>query len=564
MGLRMLHVSDVSKWFGENLLFEKVSFVINVGERVGLVGPNGCGKTTLLRLLIGEERPDTGTVRWAISRERVGYLPQALAFAPGARVGDILRASEPLDEAHWAREVERLAQKMANAPANERAAIEEAYALALERLSYAATFASEHLLERVLAGLGLESIAPETPVATLSGGQKTRLGLARLLLSEPAFLVLDEPTNHLDIDALEWLEEYLANFEGAILLVSHDRAFLDRLVTRILEIDPQTHTVRDYAGTYSAYIEAREREREKAWQAYQDQQERVARLEGAIRQLQTQARGIEQETIHYHYRKIAKKLARKAVVQQRRLQRLLESEDRLEKPIQGWQMALSFGEPPPSGQDVLILEGLAKRFGARTLFEKVDLTLRQGERVALIGPNGCGKTTLLRILIGAEAPSEGRVRWGANARLGYLAQEQETLSVGGTPLEAVREVASLTETEARTFLHRFLFSGDEVFTPIERLSFGERTRLNLGLLMLQGCNVLLLDEPINHLDIPSRERFERALASFEGTVLAVVHDRYFIQRFARAVWAFEQGTVRRFVDLADARRGGAVLGTYEG
>ncbi len=559
----MLHVSGLSKRFGENLLFEKAHFVINAGERVGLVGPNGCGKTTLLRIVTGEERPDAGAVRWTIPRERVGYLPQALRWAPGARVGDILRGSQHLDEAHWAREVERLAVAMASAPASEREALEEAYTVALERLSFAATFASEHLLERVLAGLGLEDVPPDTPVAILSGGQKTRLSLAKLLLSEPAFLILDEPTNHLDIGALEWLEGYLASYDGAILLVSHDRAFLDRLVTRILEIDPQTHAVRDYAGNYSAYVQAREREREKAWEVYQDQEERIEQLEEAVRRLKTQAKGIEQETIHYHYRKVAKKLARKAVVHQKRLQRLIESEEHLEKPIQGWQVAIAFDQVPPSGQDVLLIEALTKRFGERTLFEGVNLTLRQGERVVLIGPNGCGKTTLLRILVGAEPPTEGLVRWGANARVGYLAQEQEALPQGSTPLEAVRQVAAMTETEARTFLHRLLFSGDEVFTPIERLSFGERARLHLGLLMLQGCNVLLLDEPINPLDIPSRERFERALASFEGTVLAVVHDRYFIQRFGQAVWAFAHGTVRRFADLADARRVGAALGAYE-
>jgi len=560
----MLHVSGLSKRFGENLLFEKAHFVINAGERVGLIGPNGCGKTTLLRILMGEEKPDAGAVRWAIPHERVGYLPQALQWAPGARVRDVLSGSTHLDEAHWAREVERLALEMAKAPASARQALEEAYAMALDRLGFAATFASEHLLERVLAGLGLADVAPETPVAILSGGQKTRLSLAKLLLSEPAFLILDEPTNHLDIGALEWLEGYLASYDGGMLLVSHDRAFLDYVVMRILEMDPQTHAVREYAGNYSAYAQAREREREKAWEAYQDQQERLARLEEAARRLKAQASGIEQETIHYHYRKVAKKLARKAVVQQKRLQRLIESEEHLEKPVQGWHLAIAFDQVPPSGQDVLIVEGLAKRFGERTLFEGVHLTLRQGERIVLIGPNGCGKTTLLRILMGLEPPSEGLVRWGANARVGYLAQDQASLVQGDTPLEVVRQVAAMTETEARTFLHRLLFSGDEVFTPIARLSFGERARLNVGLLMLRGCNVLLLDEPINYLDIPSRERFECALASFEGTVLAVVHDRYFIQRFGCAVWAFAHGTVRRFADLADARRGGAMVGTDEG
>lgn len=548
-----MQVSNLSKRYGEALLFEKASFVINIGERVGLVGPNGCGKTTLLRLIVGEERPDSGSVTLGVPPDRVGYLRQALAYAPGMTVEEALRPSRDLDESYWAAEVERLALALAS-PADDPAPLEQAYATALERLTYAARFAAAHRLEEVLAGLGLDRVARHTPVEILSGGQKTRLGLARLLLRQPVYLILDEPTNHLDIAALEWLESYLADYDGGILLVSHDRAFLDRAVTRILEIDPLTHAVQDYAGAYSDYVAAKERARERQWQAYQDQQERIGRLQEAVRQLKAQASHIEQETIHYHYRKKAKKIAHNAVIRQKRIQRLIESEDHLEKPPQGWEMHFAFAQTPPSGQDVLILEGLSKRFDDLTLFEDVNLTLRQGERVALVGPNGCGKTTLLRLIAGQEPPSAGAVRLGSNVRLGYFSQEQEQLDPQHTPLEAVQRAASISQTEARTFLHRFLFAGDEVFTPIGSLSFGERSRLTLATLVLSGCNLLLLDEPVNHLDIPSREQFERALAAYEGTVLAVVHDRYFVDRFATAVWAMAGGTVRRFADLADARR----------
>jgi ATP-binding cassette subfamily F protein 3 len=553
-----MQVSNLSKRYGEALLFDKASFVINIGERVGLVGPNGCGKTTLLRLLMGEERPDSGSVDLTAPPDRVGYLPQALDYAPGMSVEDALRHSRDLDESHWADEVERLGVQIALAT-SDLPLLESAYATALERLAYAARFAAAHRLEEVLAGLGLDRVERSTPVDILSGGQKTRLSLARILLRHPVFLILDEPTNHLDIDALEWLEAYLADYDGGILLVSHDRAFLDRTVTRILEIDPQTHAVRDYAGNYSDYVEAKERARDRMWQTYQDQQIRIGRLQEAVRQLKNQASHIEQETVHFHYRKKAKKIAHNAVIRQKRIQRMIESEDHLDKPVQGWEMHLGFAQAPASGQDVLMLEGLSKRFDDLTLFEDVNLTLRQGERVALTGPNGSGKTTLLRIITGQELPSEGTARLGSNVRLGYFSQEQDHLDWRQTPLEAVQRAASSGETEARTFLHRFLFGGDEVFTPIGSLSFGERSRLTLATLVLQGCNLLLLDEPINHLDIPSREQFERALTSFDGTVLAVVHDRYFVARFATAIWAIVGGAVRRFADLADARRAQAAL-----
>ncbi|MGI5915823.1 MAG: ribosomal protection-like ABC-F family protein [Anaerolineae bacterium] len=549
----MLHVSNLSKHYGDVTLFEQVNFVVNRGERLGLVGPNGCGKTTLLRILLGIEPADSGSVRYDVPRWQIGYLPQALQYDADMTVRDALKVAPDLDADYWAARIEDLAERMAGGDDDPN--LEAEYAQALERLSHAATILPEHLVAQVLAGLDLDDVPPDTPVAILSGGQKTRLSLARILLQEPVLLVLDEPTNHLDITALEWLEGYLSTYAGAILLVSHDRTFLDRTVTRILEMDPVRRAVREYAGNYSEYALAKESEREKEWQAYQDQQEKIARLEGAVRHWKGHASKIEGETIHYHYRKIAKKVARQAVVRQRRLERLLESEDRLDKPKQGWRMKLEFVDTPPSGQDVLIFEGVGKRFGERHLFEDVNLTLRRGERIALVGPNGSGKTTLLRIVVGESEPSSGTVRLGAGVRVGYFTQEQESLNPDLSPLETVRRNASLSETDARNFLHYFMFSGDEVFVPMGRLSYGERARLALGVLVLQGCNLLLLDEPINHLDIPSRESFEAALEAYEGTILAVVHDRYFIERFATGIWSVEDKTVRPYVDLEDMRRG---------
>jgi len=550
----MLQLSDISKRFGDSLLFEKVNLTVNAGERIGLVGPNGCGKSTLLRIIMGQERADSGSAQFSVPSRRVGYLAQSLVFEPDATVRGVLRGDEQ-DESYWVEQIERLAEQMTHGSAEEMAAIEKAYTTALEHLEQASERLPDHVIAEVLAGLHLSHIAPETPVAILSGGQKTRLGLAKLLLAHPALLLLDEPTNHLDITALQWLEGYLSAYAGGMLIVSHDRAFLDHTVNTILDMDPVSKRVQAYAGGYSAYAERKAREAEKLQLAYNEQQARIARLQGSIRDIKGHARNIENETIDFHYRKQAKKIARQGVMQQRRLQRMLDSEEMIEKPRESYQIKLAFEGTPPSGQDVVLMEDLVKAFGERVLFSEVSLTLRRGDRIALLGANGSGKTTLLRIIVGEQEPTAGSVRLGANVHWGYLSQEQERLDPDATPLELVQRTAAANETEARTLLHRFLFAGDEVFTPIGSLSFGQRARLGLGVLVLQGCNLLLLDEPINHLDIPSRERFEQALQGYQGTILAVVHDRYFVDRFASAIWSLEDQTVRTYVDLEDLARG---------
>ena len=555
----MLQVSDLSKRYGDVLLFAKASFVVNAGDRVGLVGPNSCGKTTLLRVLVGDEQPDRGSVSYTIPRDRIGYLPQALTEVQSAAedsrtVRDLLEGSSASAEAFWAARVQELATAMARAQGAELERLGREYVSALDHLDQAAKRLPDHVIERVLAGLDLYRVAPSTPVGILSGGQKTRLGLARILLASPLLLLLDEPTNHLDITALEWLEGYLAGFDGGMLIVSHDRTFLDHTVTSIVEMEPRTHAVNAYPGTYSDYAAAKEREAEKHWATYREQEERVTRLESAVRQLQEHSGKIQRESVHFYYRKRARKLARQATVRQKRLERMIASQDHLDKPVGTWELSLEFADTPASGQDVLVLEELTKQFGDLLLFEGVDMTLRRGERIALIGPNGSGKTTLLRIIAGEEPATDGVARLGANVHLGYLSQEQDHLDWRDSVLQTVQRVAPMGETEARTFLHRFLFAGDDVFAPVGKLSYGERTRLALGVLVLEGCNLLLLDEPINHLDIPSRQSFERALAPFEGTIVAVVHDRYFVDRFATAIWALENCRITRYVDLEDARR----------
>ena len=538
----MLQVRAITHWFGDLKVLDQINFNLNRGQRAGLIGPNGCGKSTLLKIISGELAPDQGRVQLSPAALRLGYLPQSLDFPAGATVGDVLAAAEG-ERVSVETRLAEAAERVAAAGNGELAAALAAYDQALAEFEALGGGSLHAEADAVLAGLGLADVSQERPVQALSGGQKTRLGLARLLLSQPDLLVLDEPTNHLDIRALAWLEEFLAGYPGAVLLVSHDRAFLDRTVTTILALDDVTHSLREVPGNYSDYALVMDRSLEKQWATYQEQQERMARLTSSIRKLSGKAQNIENETIHFHWRRIAKDLARRAVVQKRRLERMLESEELVDKPGLTWKMKLEFPDMPRSGQDVLSIEDLSVGYGERAVLEGVNLHLSYGERAALIGPNGAGKTTLLRCITGDLQPWAGQVRLGRGVRLGYMAQEQETLDPAATPLALLRAAAPLGETEARSFLHYFLFAGDEVFTPVGQLSFGERSRLALALLAGRGCNFLLLDEPINHLDIASRESFEQAMARFEGTVLAVVHDRYFIERFATTLWMVEDGQV---------------------
>jgi ATP-binding cassette subfamily F protein 3 len=551
----MLHVSNIGKRYGDIVVLENVSFVVNPGDRLALIGPNGCGKTTLLRIIAGEEQPDAGAVQLSPPGLRLGYLEQGQSHAGTDTLADFLQVGERALEAA-AERVVQLAKEMATADGAEQSHLAGAYDEALTALeALTRTQTPAHEAQAILAGLGLAGVPLDAPVAILSGGQKTRLGLARVLLHDPQLLLLDEPTNHLDIEALEWLEAWLHDYRGAALVVSHDRTFLDRTVDAILDLEPETHTVTRYAGDYSDYIEAWERNREKQMAAWRDQQAEVRRIRQDIQRTRNQALGVELTTTPGQpgVRRYAKKVAKKAESREKKLERYLDSEERVEKPTRGWQMKLAFEDTPESGKDVLILENVAVGYDGVPLAGEIDQVLRAGERVALIGPNGCGKTTLLRAIAGELALLAGRVRLGTNVKLGYYAQEQETLDPESTPLEAITRVAAMSETDVRAFLHYFLFAGDEVFVPVESLSYGERARLVLARLVATGCNFLLLDEPINHLDIPSRTQFERAMQAFEGAVLAVVHDRYFIRRFATRVWAIHDGTLRSYVDLEQQR-----------
>ncbi|MEB2287439.1 MAG: ABC-F family ATP-binding cassette domain-containing protein [Anaerolineae bacterium] len=541
----MLSVSNLSKRFpgAEAFLFTGVSFTVNGGERVGLIGPNGCGKTTLLRIIIGEIAADSGSVQRTPSGLRVGYLAQGLPAPDETPLRDALfsRAAE-LRAAET--EVERLAAALVNA-GDDLKILAPAYDAALARLEHFSRDYDPGTVERVLAGLDLAGLPLDAPVGTLSGGQKTRLGLAALLLDDPQLLILDEPTNHLDVTALAWLEGWLRGFSGGALIVSHDRTFLDETVTRLVALDDQTGTARVFEGSYSAYAAAVRSELDRQWAQWRDQQVEIIRLQADMRQTMARAVRKENATHNDQQRRYAKKVAHKAKAKETRLRRYLESAERVEKPRPRWGLKLDFGDLPPTGQDVIFLDGLTAGYDPRApLLRDLTLTVRAGERVAVLGPNGHGKSTLLKTIVGALPPLAGRVRLGASVRLGYLAQQQEILDPGSSALAVIQAETPLGHTEARSFLHYFLFAGDDVFTPVADLSFGERARLMLAVLVARGANLLVLDEPINHLDVPSREKFEEALGAFQGSVLAVVHDRYFVDRFATTVWTIAEGALR--------------------
>lgn len=541
----MLTVSNITKRYpgADEPVLKNITFTVNPGERVGLIGPNGSGKTTLLRIITGALDADGGGVQFAPADLRVGYLPQGLDVPDETPLRDVLfPQAAALREAEA--EVERLADAMSGTPDHEIERLLADYAGALERLESLSRVVESGEGERVLAGLSLDDVPLDTPVGTLSGGQKTRLGLAALLVGHPQLLILDEPTNHLDVSALEWLEAWLQDFPGGALIVSHDRTFLDETVNRVVAIDNQTHTARVFEGTYSDYAAAVRSELDKQWAQWRDQQVEIARLQADMRQTMARAVRKENATNDDRQRRYAKKVAKRAKSKETRLKRYLEAEDRVEKPRPVWNLKLDFGDLPTTGQDVIALEDLAIGYDpAAPLLRDLNLALRARERIAVLGPNGHGKSTLLKTIIGALPPLAGRVRTGASVKIGYLAQEQEILDPASNALEVILSEAAMGQTDARAFLHFFLFTGDEVFTPVERLSYGERARLMLAVLVARGANLLVLDEPINHLDVPSREQFEQALAAFQGSVLAVVHDRYFVDRFATTVWYIENGTL---------------------
>lgn len=549
----MLRVSAVSKSYGGDLVLQDVSFVLNRGERVGLIGPNGSGKSTLLKILAGEMRPDFGSI-WLEPAATVAYLPQYPSDELHLSVrASLLRGTGELDVLQQA--IARLEREMSSVHGEDLDTLLRQYAEAREAFEWLGGYGLDARVATVVEGLAIDAHDLDMPVSALSGGNKTKLSLARLLLSQSSVLLLDEPTNYLDLPALLWLERFVLESGLAYVIVSHDRRFLDRTVDSILEIDPERHTVRQWIGSYSDYAEARLREEQKRLAAYADQQEEIARIEEDIRRTKEQASRTERSTNNDQLRRYAKKVARKAKARETRLRRELAREDRIEKPVKGWNLHLvDLGRDTiEDDRTILDIKELRAGYGDREVLRGLDLLVRGGDRVALLGENGSGKSTGLRCIAGT-VPYKGAVRRGPSVRVGLLSQEAEELPLDRSVLDIFRSRTEIYESDARTYLHKFLFTGEEVFKPVRALSYGQRAKLALAILILSDANFLVLDEPTSHMDMQALEKIERALQQYTGPLLLVSHDRYFVERLG----------INRFEVLEDGRLHGVeTLEEYE-
>ena len=546
----MLTVNRITKSYNLDLVLDQITFTIKPQERVGLVGVNGSGKSTLMRILVGEETADSGTYQFIPADLTVGYLSQGLEVPETQSLGAYLSSlSATTDDIE--KEFQRINIALSHQP--DDLVLQKEFDRLLTQLS--ASMNDQASVAEMLHVFGLDSFEADTPIAHLSGGQKTRLILAGILMSRPQLLLLDEPTNHLDITMLEWLENWLSQYQGAALIVSHDRTFLNNTVNAILRLDTRTHQMKRYEGNYTAYLEQRINEQEREWQSYQNQQEEIARLTASAAQVRSKATfrkggksdvkaGADGFSAGF-FKNRALETVRRAKSLEKRVDRLM-GDEHIDKPKADWEMKIDFTDIPESGRDVLILENLVIGY-QKPLLDEINLILRYGQRCVLTGENGSGKTTLMKTILGQMPSLQGTVRLGSNVKVGYMAQEQENLPPELNPYDTLYRLGVMNETQTRYHLAKFLFKGDEVFIPNENLSYGERARLTLGCLVVEGCNFLLLDEPINHLDIPSRTQFEQALSAFQGTILAVIHDRFFIERFATEIWQVENNRINQII-----------------
>ena len=515
--MAVLKINGLSKSFGIKTVFENVSFEVRSGERIGLVGANGAGKTTLLRCLMGQEDYDKGSVSTSPGAV-IGYLRQDFNYE-----SQTLREEMELawkDVLYYKDKLAELARKLETSHDEELVA---AYGRTEERFEYLGGYDYEATTRKILTGLGFSDADWDRDIHGFSGGQKVRINLAAAFVRHPDFLFLDEPTNHLDMGMLEWLEEYLRSYRGGILMVSHDRYFLDATTTGI--IDLENHQIHTYRGNYTQFTKVKALNEEAQERAYEKQQEHIRETEEYIRKYKA---GIKAE-------------------QARGRQSQLDRLERIEKPIHRQSLHFQFEKPAECAEKVLDVMHVTSSYGDHVIFKDLTMHIKKGESVGLIGPNGAGKSTLLKLIVGDKRADGGFIQIGNRVKPGYYSQELDRLNSEYTVLEQIENDFDMGEREARNLLGMFLFRGDDVFKPVSLLSGGERARLTLLMLFLEKPNFLILDEPTNHLDIPTREIMEQALAAFGGTSLIVSHDRYFLDRVTTRILEMENGKLTEYL-----------------
>ena len=516
--MAVLKISGLSKSFGIKTVFENVSFEVRSGERIGLVGANGAGKTTLLKCIMGAEEADKGSVK-ASDGAIIGYLRQDFNYTSHTIREEMEDAWK--DVLYYKDRMETLARELESSKSDEK--LVEAYGRAEARFEFLGGYDYESTTRKILTGLGFSDDDWDRDIHSFSGGQKVRINLAAAFVRHPDFLLLDEPTNHLDMGMLEWLEEYLRSYKGGILMISHDRYFLDGAATGI--IDLENHHIRSFRGGYTRYMETKENQDRAYEKAYEKQQEHIKETEEYIRRYKA---GIK---------------AKQARGRQSQLNRLV----RLEKPVHQASLRFHFDPPQECADKVLDVLRVEGSYGSHILFKDLAFHIKKGETVGLIGPNGAGKTTILKMITGEKKPDTGFIQLGNNVKMGYYSQEQERLHPKLTVLDEVRDTFNFGEKEARNILGMFLFRGDDVFKTVGMLSGGEKARLSLLCLFLEKPNFLILDEPTNHLDIPTREIMEDAIEAFGGTCLVVSHDRYFLDKVADRILELDHGKLTEYL-----------------